>query len=144
MLRHSVFVVGIASAMLSTASLAQDDPVLLDLYGRGVHAYFAGDTSGTLENFNAAIGGGSRDPRVYYFRGLANERFGRTEASQADFRQGAALETADSDRYFDVSRALERIQGNRRVALIALSHCRSGNRPAKYTAVAPAALRRDA
>src|SRR5581483_2613601 len=93
------------------------DPVLTDLYGRGAHLYFGGDIGGAVENFNSAIAGGSRDPRVFYFRGLAYQQAGMSDYADADFRHAAALETADSDRYFDVSRALERIQGTRRVAI---------------------------
>ena len=47
------------------------DGVLSQLYGNGVHAYFAGDFVKAHDLLSSAIAGGSRDPRCYYFRGLA-------------------------------------------------------------------------
>src|SRR5262245_3919722 len=53
------------------------DSLLDDLYGRGVHAFFARNYPSAHELFTAAIKGGSRDPRAYYFRGLVYSRLGR-------------------------------------------------------------------
>ncbi len=90
------------------------DAVLYDLYGRGVHAYFAGDTTRANENLTAAIDAGSRDPRAFYFRGLAQQRGGDCFGAESDFQQAAALEVMDSDGFYHVGRALERIQGRQR------------------------------
>ena len=65
----------------------------------------------------AAIAAGSRDPRVYYFHGLAYLKFGRTPEAEMDFRKGAELESRDVNKYYNVGRALERVQGSDRQLL---------------------------
>ncbi|MEX2111547.1 MAG: hypothetical protein WD845_00075 [Pirellulales bacterium] len=92
-------------------SIAQE-PVLEEFYGNGVHHYFSGDFGGAIAELDAAINSGSRDPRAYYFRGLAKLRMGYDGA--ADLQQGAALEASDTDQYYPVSRSLERVQGSTR------------------------------
>jgi hypothetical protein len=116
-MRRRFFVVFSLAWMALAANSQSQELALLDLYGQGVHAYFSGDTDTSLRNFNAAVAGGSRDPRVFYFRGLAYQRVGWESQAEADFRQGGMLEASDADRYYDVSRALERIQGSGRMAL---------------------------
>jgi tetratricopeptide (TPR) repeat protein len=104
------------TGLVSSRTSAQE-PVLLEMYGQGVHAYFGGDLNRAFQNLSAAVQGGSRDPRVYYYRGLTYQRLGDSARADADFRQAAELETADADHYFDVGRALERIQGSQRMTL---------------------------
>jgi len=65
----------------------------------------------------AAIAAGSRDPRVFYFRGLAYLKFGRTSEAEMDFQKGAELESRDINKYYNVGRALERVQGSDRQLL---------------------------
>lgn len=103
-------------AAVSTSLFAQDN-ILSELYGRGVHDYFAGRSQRALEQLTQAIDAGSRDPRAYYFRGLVQQQLGDCLAAEDDFRQAAALEVADSDEFYAVGRALERIQGNRRLEI---------------------------
>ena len=88
------------------------------VYGAGVHSFFAGQLGRSYDDLTNAIEAGSRDPRVYYFRGLAALRMGRTDEAEADFTKGAELE-ADPERLMavDVARSLERVQGPDRLQL---------------------------
>ncbi len=88
------------------------------VYGAGVHSFFAGQLGRSYDDLTNAIEAGSRDPRVYYFRGLAALRMGRTDEAEADFTKGAELE-ADPQRLMvvDVARSLERVQGPDRLQL---------------------------
>ncbi len=61
----------LALALSWQGSLLAQEAVLEELYGSGVHKYFSGDYAGADADLTAAVDGGSRDPRVYYFRGLA-------------------------------------------------------------------------
>ena len=98
--------------------LAAQDAVLSQLYGNGVHAYFSQDYVKAHEYFTRAIDGHSQDPRVYYFRGLDLLKLGRPQEADADFKQGAELESAiDPTRVYNVARALERVQGSDRARL---------------------------
>ncbi len=105
------------SAMLAVSSfnsIANAQGVMDEVYGRGVHAYYAGQDDKAIEWFDAAISAGSEDPRVYYYRGLANIRSGGAfEAGLGDFEQAANLEIT-SGRVVNVGKALERIQGETR------------------------------
>ncbi|HEV3416512.1 MAG TPA: hypothetical protein VG056_06860 [Pirellulales bacterium] len=108
---RKVALVSAGVLMLGIGSPRADEAILDQMYGNGVHSYFGGDFSRTYESLSAAIRGGSRDPRAYYFRGLAELRLGRQPDAAADFEKGAELETADSNDRYPVSEALERIQG---------------------------------
>ncbi|MCS7304084.1 MAG: hypothetical protein NZ602_03115 [Thermoguttaceae bacterium] len=91
--------------------------IISQLYGNGVHAYFAGKYEEAYEFFNSAIQAGTKDPRVYYFRGLTYLKLGRPEEAEQDFIKGAELETADVNQLYPVGRALQRVQGNHRLKL---------------------------
>jgi hypothetical protein len=116
MLRNLVLL-GCGVVLLSTASAPAQDAVLGQLYGNGVHAYFAGDFTRSYEQLSAAVTAGSRDPRVYYFRGMAYLKLGRAPEATLDFQKGAELESKDLNRSFNVARSLERIQGPARQQL---------------------------
>ncbi|MFN3193039.1 MAG: hypothetical protein ACE361_21190 [Aureliella sp.] len=94
---------------LSMNSVHAQSSGLVELYGEGVHRYFAGDMAGADELFSRVIDGGSQDPRAYFFRGLIRERQGG--AGQFDFEQGAQMEAAGRAS-FPVGQALTRIQGS--------------------------------
>jgi Flp pilus assembly protein TadD len=91
-------------------------PALATGYGNGVHAFHHGDYQCSYDELSRVIEAGSNDPRVFYFRGLAALKLGRTDEADADFQQGANLE-ADGVGGRAVSRALERIQGCDRLKL---------------------------
>lgn len=116
MFRCIVLLVG-GVASLWSVPLSAQDAVLGQKYGSGVHAYFSGDYSRAFEQLNAAIEAGSQDPRAFYFRGLAYLRLGRPQEAKQDFRQASGLESKDVNKFYDVSRALERVQGSARVEL---------------------------
>ncbi|MEN6451731.1 MAG: hypothetical protein ABFC96_14665, partial [Thermoguttaceae bacterium] len=85
--------------------------VLTEEYGAGVHAFFACDFNKAYDQLTAAIDGGSKDPRAFYFRGLAYLKLGRPTEAAADFRAGADLESGDVNKFYNVGKSLERVQG---------------------------------
>jgi hypothetical protein len=99
------------------ANVASAQDVLVDLYGKGVHQYFAGCYMPAIENFSSSIDNGSKDPRNYYFRGLARARMGMCDAATDDWENGARVEMEDANGLFAVGRALERIQGAERLQI---------------------------
>ena len=103
-----------AAAMLagSLAPFASAQGVIDDAYGRGVHAYFAGDYTRALRWLDEAIEAGSQDPRVFYYHGLTQiaQSGGTFEAGLPDLEKAALLEV-EGGRVVNVYRALERIQG---------------------------------
>ncbi len=70
MKRLSVFL-SAAIALFCVNQSASAQGVMDEVYGRGVHAYFAGDDVRATEWLNSVIEAGSQDPRVYYYRGLS-------------------------------------------------------------------------
>ena len=103
--------------LLCTVPLAAQDAVLSQMYGSGVHAFFSGDYGRAYELLTAAVDGGTADPRCLYFRGLTFLQLGREEEAKLDFEQAAQLEAEDINKFYNVSRALERIQGSTRLAV---------------------------
>jgi hypothetical protein len=99
-----------------TTATAQD-ALLSELYGQGVHSYFSGDAEKAHEVLTMAIDQGSRDPRCFYFRGLAYNKLGRPEEGEADFKRGAELEAAGEAVQIDIGSSLQRIQGATRLQL---------------------------
>ena len=109
----------VAIAMLVPAENvdAQSARAMQQLYGQGVHAYNAGQMQNAIDSLTQAITAGTRDPRVYYFRGLANAGLGNTTAASSDYSIGAQLEASSSGRHYAVGRALERVQGGTRLEI---------------------------
>ena len=117
MSRSVFFLVG-GWVLMSSAPLAAQDAVLVQIYGNGVHAYFAQDYLKAHQLFTSAIDGHTQDPRCFYFRGLAYLKLGRPQDAEIDFQHGAKLESAaDSIRAYNVARSLERVQGGERSTL---------------------------
>ena len=83
-------------ALLLTATGASNasaqSEVLAEMYGRGVHAYYAGDYTTAYESLTMAIDNGTDDPRAYYFRGLVSQMSGRQEEAKDDWTKGAEME----------------------------------------------------
>jgi hypothetical protein len=111
----SLFSIGLA-VCLNSALQAQD--ILEQMYGSGVHAFYSGRSDEAQEIFDEVINAGSQDPRVHYYRGLAQiqSQGGMIEAGMADFEQAAQLEVT-SRTSANVARALQRIQGPTRIAI---------------------------
>lgn len=104
-------------AHASSPARAGDDPLAVAAsLGVAMHAYHAGDYQRTVDDLSAVIEAGSRDPRAYYFRGLAELKLGRTDEAEADFTTGAEREV-QARGVWPVSRSLERVQGVDRLAL---------------------------
>lgn len=85
-----------------------------ELYGEGVHKFFARDYQGADQLLTEAIDTGSKDPRAYYFRGLSREMLGG--GGEVDFEEGARLEASGRSGPL-VGYSLVRIQGHVRVKL---------------------------
>lgn len=104
----------LAASCLPAGSAWAQQAVMDEFYGNGVHNFYDRDFSQAMQNLSVAIDGGSKDPRAYYYRGLAKLRCGDTYGAQDDMYQGAALESADVDQFYPVSKSLERVQGAER------------------------------
>lgn len=105
-----------AAVIPARAQVAVENPPLSATYAAGVHAFFSGDLARSHETLTAVIEAGTRDPRAWYFRGLAALRMGRLDEAESDFTEGAARETAATGGW-PVSRSLERVQGAERLQL---------------------------
>lgn len=97
------------TALLASPAAAQGD-ALLELYGEGVHRYFAGDLSGADQLLSRVVDSGSLDPRAHYYRGLVRE-CQYAGGGQMDFDNGARLE-AEGKNSTQVGLALTRVQGS--------------------------------
>lgn len=105
----------VVTAATVTSCQAQT-AVLSEIYGRGVHAYNAGQYDRASEWLSMAIDNGFQDPRAYYFRGLAATASGRANEATADFEKGAEIEARGA--FGDsIGRALSRVQGPTRLDL---------------------------
>jgi tetratricopeptide (TPR) repeat protein len=114
---HFLMVVLAACAVAcGSVSSAGDPPQLAHAYGNGVHAYFAGDFQRAYEDLSEAVEGGTHDPRVWYFRGLAALKLGRTDEAEADFSTAARRESEGTGAW-PVAKSLERVQGCDRLKL---------------------------
>jgi hypothetical protein len=96
--------------LIPASALAQAD-AMTELYGAAVHKYYNGDYAGAEQMLTTVVDSGSQDPRVYFFRGLAEEIQGRS--GDSDFATGARLE-AEGKLVVDVGFALSRVQGHLR------------------------------
>lgn len=104
---------GVAVAAAASTSSAMDASTGL---GAGMHAFHGGNYGESFEWLSGVIAAGSKDPRAYYFRGLAARRCGREYEAEADFLEGARLE-ASGEGSRNIGRALERVQGADRLLL---------------------------
>ncbi|HEX4147871.1 MAG TPA: hypothetical protein VHY20_02745 [Pirellulales bacterium] len=116
MWRNMLCAIVLASTWAASPARA-DDAALEGIYGSGVEAYYTGDYVRAFDLLNSAVQAGSHDPRVYYFRGLAQTFLGRAPDAQRDFQKGAQLESSETAGVVDVGRSLERVQGPTRLLL---------------------------
>jgi len=100
----------------TSCGVAQED-LINELYGRGLHEFYSKNYEEAHKHFTASIEQGSRDPRCFYFRGLAYARLGRPDESTADIKRGAEIELANTELLVSVSQSLQRVQGNDRLAI---------------------------
>ncbi|HWA97370.1 MAG TPA: hypothetical protein VG713_02715 [Pirellulales bacterium] len=141
----------VGSIVLNLGFVAQathaQEAALEDMFGKGVHAYYSGNTLQAFQFLNSAIDAGTHDSRAYYFRGLTYLRFGDEASARADFAKGADLEVTSPDRFYDVGKSLERTQGYARQLLesyragarIAATQAREKRRLQRYEAIRKAA-----
>ncbi len=99
---------------LSASSVLAQQAVMDEFYGNGVHSFYDRDFFQAMNHLSVAIDGGSKDPRAYYYRGLARLKTGNTAGAKQDMQRGADLETADVDQFYPVAKSLERVQGTER------------------------------
>jgi hypothetical protein len=98
--------------------VAGQDEGAAELYGRGVHAYFAGDYELAVSLLSESLEKNNLDPRSYYFRGLALASIAGIDSGLADFTKGADVEINRADRpVYDINGALQRVQGSLRLEL---------------------------
>ena len=116
MLRHLPYFAWGFLLWFAPPAMAQED-ALAELYGQGVHAYNSGNYVGAYNRLTRAIDSGSEDPRCHYFRGLSYLKLGREPEAKNDFATAAEIEMNDTDRFYGVSKSLERIQGRARALL---------------------------
>jgi hypothetical protein len=107
---------GVVPGGSGTSVAVAQESVLTELYGEGVHAYYARDIVRAYDLLTRAIDGGLNDPRAYYFRGLAAMDSGRSAEAEEDFSAGAAIE-ARNGAGGSVGRALTRVQGSARMMI---------------------------
>ena len=105
------------TSLLATATARGQDLIAEQLYGSGVHRYFSGNLSAARSDFTSAIQTGTNDPRPYYFRALTYLRQGFTSQAAADLQRAADLEAMDINDSYQVSKALQRVQGGLRLQL---------------------------
>lgn len=111
-----VMILVIAGLVSSQSPSQAQSPVLAELYGRGVHAYYGGNLIEAHRYLSMAIDNGSRDPRAHYFRGVVNAVTGRQLEAEADWQTGAELEI-QGEYGAGIGRALQRVQGTTRMDL---------------------------
>ncbi len=81
----------------------------------GIVAFYHADYEEAIEQLTHAAEFDPRDPRIFYFRGLAKLRLGNDQEAEQDFRHGATLEARYQRQ--DVGLALQRVQGSERLML---------------------------
>ncbi|TWU19102.1 hypothetical protein [Allorhodopirellula heiligendammensis] len=108
-------VIALVATVSGTTCHAQS-AVLSEIYGRGVHAYNAGQYDRASEWLNMAIDNGYSDPRAYYFLGFSAAASGREIEAEGDFQKGAEIEATGAFGN-SVGRALARVQGPTRMKL---------------------------
>ena len=110
--RLTRFLLGLGLCLTASNVFAQS--AVVELYGEGVHRFFAGNLFEAELYFTRVIESGVEDPRAYYFRGLVREHQGG--GGEYDFETAARLE-AEGSRSFDIASALTRIQGHTRAKI---------------------------
>lgn len=116
MIRTALAITLVSLGLANSPSAQAQTSILADVYGQGVHCYFAGNNEEAYQLLSTAINNGIDDPRAYYFRGIVAEKTGRSYEAESDWRQGAELE-ARGKVPGNIGRALARYQGHGRLKL---------------------------
>ncbi|KAA1260836.1 hypothetical protein LF1_33780 [Rubripirellula obstinata] len=113
----TILALGLSLPLASNPGTTQaQNAILADLYGRGVHAHYAGKSQEAYDHFSMAINNGIEDPRAYYFRGITACALGRQYEAESDWQRGAELE-ARGKIVGSIGRSLTRFQGPDRIKL---------------------------
>ncbi|MFO0948698.1 MAG: hypothetical protein U1D30_22705, partial [Planctomycetota bacterium] len=96
-----------------------DQPVSLRAYHQGLQDFYLGDNQAAIRALDNAIQNYPRDARYFYYRALALRRMGEAAKAKEDAARGWALERQEHPTPYEVSQALERIQGGDRFWLSA-------------------------
>jgi hypothetical protein len=116
-MKKSLLALAIAAfGLVQSLTASAQDAILSEMYGRGVHAYYSGNNTEASKYLSMAIDNGSKDPRVYYFRGLVAHASGNSYEAESDWQRGAELEASGSTN-LSVGRSLARFQGSGRIKL---------------------------
>ena len=115
MLRSSRWAYAVACLLVFTTSAGADDST--QALNHAVVLYHGQQDAAAMSALDRLISAGARDPKAYYFRGLARWRSGKEEQAREDFRAGAQLESANPDPNGMTSIRIYRAQGPARLAL---------------------------
>jgi hypothetical protein len=114
-----LFVAGgsvLGGSFVGESKATAQESVLDEIYGRGVHRYFAHDYQAAMQNLTLAIENGSKDPRAHYFRGLSAAALGNFAEADMNWQTGATLEVEGA--YGDIiGKSLSRVQGPARLQI---------------------------
>jgi hypothetical protein len=106
------------SWLLVTAAAQAQDAASEVWLSRGMKAYEGRNYATAYRELSDAVGADSRDPRIYYFRGLSSLAMGSEAEAASDFARGVKLESSGSSvRSSEVNRSLQRVQGEGRRTL---------------------------
>ncbi len=114
-LRFATVMTVFVLAFCAQPSRAQDD-AMIEIYGQGLHRYYAGDYLEAERLLTMVVDSGTQDPRAHFFRGLSQYMQGKTHEAKFDFEAGAMAE-ARGKRVVNVGYALQRIQGAKRLEI---------------------------
>jgi hypothetical protein len=112
----SIAFAALAWCLISSGSASAQNAILAEMYGRGVHAYYAGFHDEATQYLSMAIDNGIQDPRAHYFRGIVAYSEGRIQEAEADWQLGAEMEASGRTNHA-VGRSLARFQGPGRLRL---------------------------
>ncbi|MBQ9455227.1 MAG: hypothetical protein IJU53_06115, partial [Thermoguttaceae bacterium] len=95
-----------------------DSEIIYQTFGQGMHYFKAHDFPAAYEKFTQCIENESKNPSVYYFRGLTLINLGREDDAVLDFQDGANLEIrSTNDVQKQIGYDLQFVQGEIRLTL---------------------------
>ena len=95
-----------------------DCEIIYQTFGQGMHYFKAQDFLTAYEKFTQCIENQSKNPSVYYFRGLTLMNLGREDDAKLDFQAGANLEICSTnDVQKQIGYDLQFVQGEIRLML---------------------------